>query len=197
MTAHETQELAALYSLGSLDPAEMRSVQSSLKSGDAALDADIALFQDVTCILGMAVDPVRPDPSLRNRLFDRIRPAAPKAGLPAGLAALARANEMPWKVTPFAGIRQKRLFTNSSDGTTVWLVNMDAGAFYPPHHHTSFEHTYVVAGDIAFDGYSLHAGEYQAALPDTDHDKPITTKNGCTVLIINNAKDEIFAMPAH
>jgi anti-sigma factor ChrR (cupin superfamily) len=72
---------------------------------------------------------------------------------------------------------------------------MAPGSFYPPHHHTSIEHTFVIEGDIVFDGYTLEAGEYQAALPDTDHDKPITTKNGCTVLIINNANDEVFAMP--
>ena len=204
MTAQETQELAALYSLGTLDAGEVEAVQHQLRAGDLDLDTEIYAFQTVTGALGAAVAPVRPPVGLRGRLFERIgrhsdAPAAvkkPKSDLPAGLAALAHANQMPWKATPFPGIRQKRLFTNTSDGTTVWLVSMDAGSFYPPHHHTSIEHTYVISGDIVFDGYNLIAGEYQAALPHTDHDKPITTKNGCTVLIINNAKDEVFAMPA-
>jgi putative transcriptional regulator len=203
MTALETQELAALSALGLLDPGEARTLQQRLRAGDAELEAEIASFHAVTGALAEVGPAKRPPPGLRGRLFERIaRPDAPvvmkkpKPELPAGLAALARANEMPWKATPFPGIRQKRLYTNTSDGTTVWLVNMDAGAFYPPHHHTSIEHTYVVAGDIVFDGYSLVAGEYQAALPQTDHDKPITTKYGCTVLIINNANDEVFAMPS-
>ena len=201
MMATETQDLAALYALGILDPAERDAVQHQLRSGEAGLDAEIESFQFVTGALGTVIAPLAPPAQLRARLFDRIaaKPAADsrvnKPALPEGLAALAHANEMPWKPTPFPGIRQKRLFTNTSDGTTVWLVNMDAGSFYPPHHHTSIEHTYVVSGDIAFDGYTLVAGEYQAALPHTDHEKPITTKNGCTVLIINNAKDEVFAMP--
>ena len=202
MTAQNTQEMAALYSLGMLETSEIEAVQHLLRSGDTGLDADIQAFQTVTGALGSIVPATQPPASLRSRLFDRIgKPSdapvkKPKPALPAGLAALAHANDMPWRPTAFPGIRQKRLFTNTSDGTTVWLVNMDAGSFYPPHHHTSIEHTFVVSGDIVFDGYSLVAGEYQAALPDTDHDKPITTKNGCTVLIINNANDEVFAMPS-
>ena len=201
MTAPETLELAALYSLGILDVSEVESVQKRLRTGDLELDVEIQSFQCVTGALGTVLPAVQPPAALRGRLFERIGKSdapvslkKPKPDLPAGLAALAHANEMPWKATPFPGIRQKRLFINTSDGTTVWLVNMDAGAFYPPHHHTSIEHTYVIAGDIVFDGYSLVAGEYQAALPHTDHDKPITTKTGCTVLIINNAKDEVFGM---
>ena len=199
MTGQETQELASLYALGALDPAERDAATVRIRAGDLELDAEILSFQSITGILGAAVTPVAPPSSLRARLFDRIaaKPAdsLAKPSLPQGLAALSRANDMPWKPTPFPGIRSKRLFTNTSDGTTVWLLSMDPGSVYPPHHHTSIEHTYVVSGDIAFEGYSLFAGEYQAALPLSDHDKPITTKNGCTVLIINNAKDEIFAMP--
>ena len=201
MTAEERQEIAALSALDLLEPDE---AQRARQEGDATLESDIASFRAVTGLLSEIVPAIQPPPGLRARLLDRIEktaaapataPKQPK-GLPSGLAALARANEMPWRATPYPGIRQKRLYTNTSDGTTVWLVNMDPGAFYPPHHHTTIEHTYVVAGDVVFDGYSLAAGEYQAALPQTDHDKPITTKNGCTVLIINNAKDEIFAMPS-
>ena len=148
----------------------------------------------VTGALGLTAAPVVPPQGLRQRLMDSIAPKFDrKATLPEGLAALARANEMPWKPTPFPGIRRKRLFTNTSDGMTVWLVNMDPGAVYPPHSHTSIEHTFVVQGDIIFEGYSLVAGEYQAALPgDNVHDKPITTKGGCMVLLINNAQDEVF-----
>lgn len=193
MTVNQNQELAALYSLGALESAEIDAVQLRLRSGDPALDSEIQAFQKVTGVLNAAVAPVPPPIRLRTRLFERITAPKPDTKLPEGLAALARANDMPWKPTPFPGIRSKRLFTNTSDGTTVWLVNMDPGSVYPPHHHTSLEHTFVVSGDIAFDGYSLHGGEYQAALPHTDHDKPITTQNGCTVLIINNAHDEIFA----
>jgi len=203
MTALETQDLAVLSALGLLEGDEALTVQRRLRAGDSELEAEIASFHVVTGALGEAVMPVGPAAGLRDRLFEGIgKPDTPvtrkraKQDLPAGLAALARANEMSWKPTPFPGIRQKRLYANTSDGTTVWLVNMDPGAFYPPHHHTSIEHTYVVSGDIVFDGYTLVAGEYQAALPHSDHDKPITTKNGCTVLIINNANDEVFAMPS-
>ena len=197
MMGPDTNEMAALYALGVLDADETRRIEQRRRSGDSELETEIESFQHVVGAIGASIPSVRPDERLRGRMFDRIRrPDSPgSAGLPAGLAALARANEMPWKRTPFAGIRQKRLYTNTSDGTTVWLVQMEAGSFYPPHHHTSIEHTYVISGDIVFDGYVLVAGEYQAALPDTNHDKPITTNNGCTVLIINNAKDEIFAMP--
>lgn len=195
-------DLAASSALGILDDRERRQFDEALRApgSDPRLHQDLESFHSVVGLLGTAVKPVAPPSGLRRRLLDRIAPppagpqlTAQPAGLPAGLAALARANDMPWKPTPFAGIRSKRLFTNSSDGTTVWLVNMAPGSFYPPHHHTAIEHTFVVEGDIVFDGYSLSAGEYQAALPDSDHDKPITTRNGCTVLIINNAHDEVFA----
>jgi putative transcriptional regulator len=198
MTAMETQELAALSALGLLDATDAAELEQRIRSGDPDLEAELASFHAVTGALGQAVPLADPAPELRARLLERIaKPDAPvrRSPLPEGLAALARANEMPWKATPFPGIRQKRLYTNTSDGTTVWLVNMDPGAFYPPHHHSSIEHTFVVSGDIVFDGYSLSAGEYQAALPHTDHHKPITTRNGCTVLIINNANDQVFAMP--
>jgi hypothetical protein len=197
MSRPEIQDLSALEALGLLDPEEARAFRLGLHA-DAALQTDLNGFQFVAGALGLGVPPVAPPPELKQRLMNSIA-ASPEAKsdspakLPEGLAALARANEMPWKPTPFPGIRSKRLYTNNSDGTTVWLVNMAPGSVYPPHSHTAIEHTFVVEGDIVFDGYSLCAGEYQAALPGKDHDKPITTKGGCTVLIINNAHDEVFA----
>ena len=200
MISSEVQEIAALDALGLLDPEDAKALRLKVKAGDAALQSEIIGFQSVTGALGLAVATVPPAQGLKHRLMNSISNGAgaksdTRAKLPEGLAALSRANDMPWKATPFPGIRSKRLYTNNSDGTTVWLVNMAPGSVYPPHSHTTIEHTFVVEGDIAFDGYSLFAGEYQAALPGTDHDRPITTKGGCTVLIINNANDEIFALP--
>jgi anti-sigma factor ChrR (cupin superfamily) len=196
----ELEELSALYAFEVLDPDETEVVRQRVKSSNGTLDAEVEGYHHVTGALGLVVTPVDPPASLRERLMKSLaretRAKADARVLPEGLAALARANDMPWKASPFPGIRRKRLFHNTSDGTTVWLVNMDSGSFYPPHSHSAIEHTFVLQGDIVFDGYSLSAGEYQAALPGKDHEKPITTKGGCTVLIINNANDEVFAMPA-
>jgi anti-sigma factor ChrR (cupin superfamily) len=69
---------------------------------------------------------------------------------------------------------------------------MAPGAIYPPHRHFGLEHCYVLEGDLVFDDYTLHAGDYEIASAATEHSL-VTTQHGCLLLIMNNRGDQLVA----
>lgn len=115
-----------------------------------------------------------------------------RIGRPPVAAALVRANEGEWKPTPFPGVTVKRLFVDSESGNVTSLVRMTAGSVYPPHRHFGLEHSFVLEGDAIFDDHTLYAGDFEVAACSTDH-SPITTRNGCLVLVVNNQRDQVLA----
>jgi hypothetical protein len=50
----------------------------------------------------------------------------------------------------------------------------------------------MLEGDLAFRDHTLHAGDYEVSVPSSDH-SPVTTNNGCLVLIMHNHNDQILA----
>lgn len=77
-------------------------------------------------------------------------------------------------------------------GNVTQLVRLAPGAKYPPHRHAGLEHCYVLEGDLVSDVHTIYAGDYEINSPHTDH-LPVSSKNGCLLLIINNQRDTLLA----
>jgi hypothetical protein len=178
----EIHELASLYSLGLLEPELAAGFERHLETGCSVCEFELRSFTETAAQIATAVDPVDPPPHLRERLLQRITPKP----------HVCRTDQMEWQPLPFPGISAKRLFMDPVSGNITTLVRMSPGSTYPAHHHAGLEHLYMLEGDLAFRDHTLYAGDYEVSVPTSDH-SPVTTKNGCLVLILHNQQDQLLA----
>lgn len=181
---HETandlvREMASLYVLGALSPAEAQDFERHLAEGCAVCRAEVDEFQETAGVLPLGFDLAPPPPRVREMLLERIQdPTFAPA------VHVARAGESGFQAAASPGVSIKQLFQNIPRGESTMLVRMQPGASYPPHHHADIEHCYVLEGDLHFaDGVVMRAGDYAAARKDSDHAVSFT-ENGCLLLII-------------
>jgi len=98
MAHDEQRELAALYALGALTPAERRAFEAHL-AGCAECTAEVKSLSAVTSALAQAVPQQDPPASLRARILGQVGGADPRAQpAPAGRRPLATAY-LPWLAT--------------------------------------------------------------------------------------------------
>jgi anti-sigma factor ChrR (cupin superfamily) len=174
-------ELAALHALGSLDTQESQQAAALLAS-DPDFATEVLAFQEVVASLADLLPLPAPPAAVRDKVL--------RQTLPNGLEALVKTGAVPWKVSPFQGVSAKRLFRDPA-GNITWLVKLDAGATYPRHRHSAYEHCLVLEGEVQFDEYTLRAGDYEVAGPDTDH-SAFRSERGAVLFIIANQHDEVF-----
>jgi len=182
--SEEIHELASLYSLGLLEPELAAGFEKHLETGCSVCEAELRSFTEAAAQIAQTVDQVAPPEHLREKLLQRIAPAPERV--------ICRTDELEWHPLPFPGISAKRLFMDPVSGSITTLVRMSPGSSYPAHHHAGVEHLYMLEGDLAFRDHTLHAGDYEVSVPSSDH-SPVTTKNGCLVLIMHNHNDQILA----
>lgn len=182
MAADEIHELASLYSLGLLEPELAAACEKHLESGCAVCEAELRSFTDAAAQIAESVHQVTPPPNLREKLLKRIAPER----------VICRTEELEWRPLPFPGITAKRLFMDPVSGNITTLVRMSPGSTYPAHNHAGVEHLYMLEGDLAFRDHTLYAGDYEVSEPASDH-SPVTTKNGCLVLILHHQQDRLYA----
>lgn len=101
MNCETTDELAAAYALGAVDPAEERTISAHLVSC-AEPHAEARALVDAAAAVPLQLEPVRPDPMLRARLMATVaataqdhRPAAAPALLREA-ASESRTVRRPW-----------------------------------------------------------------------------------------------------
>jgi anti-sigma factor ChrR (cupin superfamily) len=177
------QELAALYAIGALEPAEVADFETHLRQGCSYCESELRDFQAVATGLAASGEQHSPGDNVRRRLMARVDTAS-------GLTTL-RSDDESWKRTATEGIRVRRLFVNRERGTVSMLVKMTAGARFSGHRHAAVEECYVIEGDLHVGGTVLHAGDYQRAATDSFHDVQ-WTENGCTAFIITSLHNEMF-----
>ncbi len=97
MNCERTDELAAAYALGAVDPAEERAISAHL-AGCSKPHAEARALVDAAEAVPMQLEPVRPDPRLRARLMATVAATA-QDHRPAAAPAIRRepAPE-PWTV---------------------------------------------------------------------------------------------------
>lgn len=182
MTAHEHwSEQATLYGLGLLDEPDVASFEEHLAECDDCR-ADVQACREVAVEVALAAPGETPSARVREQLLRRTAPAH----------VLVRAHDGEWQQTPFPGVEFRQLFVDAATGNVTQLVRLAPGAKYPPHRHAGLEHCYVLEGDLVSDDHTIYAGDYEINSPDTDH-LPVSSKNGCLLLIINNQRDTLLA----
>jgi anti-sigma factor ChrR (cupin superfamily) len=184
MVNDEVHEMASLYTLGLLEPELAAGFERHLE-GCAVCESEVRGFTEATAQVLGAVKEAAPPDRLRQELLNRIG-GSPSAHL------VFRAGEGEWRDSAYPGLAVKQLFADPSTGNVTSLIRMKAGAIYPPHRHFGVEHCYVLEGDLLFDDHTLYAGDYEVAPESTDH-SPVSTRNGCLLLIMNNQGDQLLA----
>src|SRR4249920_3370926 len=102
-----TLELAGLYVLGVLSDADAALVEAALATSREMRD-EVASYQEVVAALLLAGPAVRPNPSLRARLLDRVKQEREQFHF-------REASEGSWEEIG-DGVAQKRLFADADAG---------------------------------------------------------------------------------
>lgn len=164
-------ELAALYALGALDPAEAVAYEAHLAEGCRRCEAEVSAFVDVAGRLGHAAPQERPAPDVRDRLFARLR----------GDWTVVRSTQESWE-TAGPGMTIRALFRDPAARTVTVLGRLEPGASYPSDRGTDIEELYVLDGELAVAGEVLRAGDFCAAPCGISHAAG-ASEAGCVVLL--------------
>ena len=72
------------------------------------------------------------------------------------------------------------------------LVRIQPGGRYPAHRHHGAEQSWVIEGSCRIGSVSIRAGDFAVAAAGTVHDV-LESDEGCVLLIVSSARDEILA----
>lgn len=142
---------------------------------------DEAMKRDLDQALLEAVTPVLPPPSLRAKIFDRIRQEAP------GQHLITVPKEHGWRVL-IPGVEVKVLHVDTAAGTKSFLLRARPGVTLPPHGHHGDEECQVLEGSFSFGDVTLYAGDYQLARKGAHH-PTASTKTGVLVYLRSSIHD--------
>ncbi len=65
------------------------------------------------------------------------------------------------------------------------MLEMAPGSSLPDHEHAGIEEVFMVSGDLAIAGTTLHAGDYIRIDEGAEHGVPVTP-SGCVCIVISN-----------
>lgn len=78
-------------------------------------------------------------------------------------------NALPWRDTPCAGVRWKKLEYEPESGRSAVLLRFEPGAAYLPHRHPGGEEYLVLEGTLEDGGRSWGAGTWVRHPPGSAH----------------------------
>jgi anti-sigma factor ChrR (cupin superfamily) len=203
--SEETQALAALYALGSLDGDEKTRFEQHLRDGCTVCEQEVRKLSGVVEELSLSAPPAEPSSGTRERLLASLDREAGSPARSTSLSTLmpqgvllrepglliARPSDMSWEeVVP--GIRRKLLFVDEERHYNTALVRVEAGTRYPSHRHADVEELMVLEGDLNVHGVSMRAGDYCRAEPDTVHQETFS-ESGCLLLLLTSERDQVYA----
>ena len=202
----DASELAALYLSGAMTGEEREAFESRLASGDVQCSAELRRLQDAAGALLQDVAPVSPPAAVRDRLMRAIeskaameQPESKASQIWRGWGTTTdspfftlRAADGEWQETGVAGVQVRQLFVDRPNNRMTAMFRMAAGTEYPEHTHDGPEECYVLQGDLHVgDDFVMHAGDYQRALPGSEHGRQ-WTKSGCLLLVTCSLSDEMM-----
>jgi anti-sigma factor ChrR (cupin superfamily) len=179
MPTTDLVELAALDAAGALDEAAQRELHARVAAAPEAERAAVAQVYELAAQITLEQAAEEPPPGTRERLMYRINSSK--------LYSL-RAGEGSWHPGPVPGTRVKLLSIDRMRNSATLLMRVDAGARYPPHHHTGGEDCYVISGEIILAGQRLRAGDFHRAEADSEHGV-LASDTGAEVLLVVSASD--------
>ena len=88
---------------------------------------------------------------------------------------------LPWRDTPCAGVRWKKLEFEAASGRSAVLLRFEPGAAYLPHRHPAGEEYLVLEGSLEDGGRTYGAGTYVHHPPGSAH-RP-SSRAGCLLFV--------------
>lgn len=204
--AADAAELAALYLSGAMTGEERDAFESRLAAGDAGCASELRRLQDAAGALLQDVATVAPPAAVRERVMRAIDGDSSPSSRSAAVSQIwrgwdtttdspfftLRAAEGEWQETGVAGVQVRQLFVDRPGNRMTAMFRMAAGTEYPEHVHDGPEECYVLQGDLHVgDDFVMHAGDYQRALPGSEHGRQ-WTKSGCLLLVTCSLSDEMM-----
>ena len=188
----DLREELALYVFGLLDAEETRGIERHLKSGCPVCFEEWKALASTAAELPKALDRIRPEPSLKDRLMARIA-AAPAGGFeePEPGVFVLRGGRGRWRKAPWPGVTFQQLYVDQKTGNATSLLKLEPGAQYPAHHHAGVEQCWVIEGKVRIGAIEVEAGDFEYAAAQTDHGI-VQSDTGCLLLIIASQNDELF-----
>lgn len=219
MTDHDRlSELCAGHVLGSLDAEDRERLQRHLEDDGPRCVEEIAKARDAVLALGQSCGSEEPDPSVREKLLERIRRTAQddeggqdnehgreqddedsvteqpwrdwqSDSAPSTDMFFLAKGEGQWEPTTVEGVTVRRLFVDVANNRMTAMFRMAPGTAYVPHVHAGYEECYVLEGDLKVGDTVMTAGDYQRAAEGSVHGVQ-STENGCLLLISSSLSDE-------
>src|SRR4051794_3813822 len=124
----DIEEQAALFALGALEPEAAKRFKERLNSGCPLCLSEVGECQNVLSGLSLTAAPVSPPPRLRSRLMERIEGMAKGESAAPQQGKVVRADEAPWKGSPFPGVEMRFLHERKT-----MLVRMGPNTRIPAH----------------------------------------------------------------
>jgi anti-sigma factor ChrR (cupin superfamily) len=195
MISGQQEELASLYAVGALTPAEQQAFEAEL-SGNAELQSFTRSLQSVTAAYACATSPVALPPGLKEKVLRRIEEteaATSASPLPTmGLRFALAAGESGWKQLPMPGASIKLLSLERDRGYAVLLGKLEPGARYPAHLNAGPEDFYILTGDLVVGSRKLVAGDFHHADAGSRHEENYSVE-GCTLIAVLTTSDPLVA----
>ena len=194
----DPDDLAATYVAGGMSDVERAEFEGHLDEGCPACAAALNSWDDLVGAVFSVVEPLAPDPAVRQRLLERIdetaadddakaathpdsaKPRKPPVE-PLDLFVL-RADEGDWKRAGIEGIQVRVLYVDREQRRYTTLVRMEPGAVYEEHTHRGAEECFVLEGDLHVGELVLRRGDYQRT-PAGFRQAVQTTQHGCLLLL--------------
>ena len=88
---------------------------------------------------------------------------------------------LPWRESPYVGVRWKKLFFDADSGRSAVLLRFEPGAAYGAHRHPAGEEYLVLEGSLEDGGRSYGKGTYVRHAPGSVH-RP-TSSEGCLLFV--------------
>lgn len=101
---------------------------------------------------------------------------------------------LPWRATPHAGVRWKKLHFDADTGRSSVLLSFAPGASYGAHRHPAGEQYLVLEGSLEDGGQSYGAGTFVRHPAGSVH-RP-SSREGCLLFVSLEAPIEPAGGPA-
>lgn len=95
---------------------------------------------------------------------------------------------LPWRDTPHAGVRWKKLAFDPATGRSAVLLRFEPGAAYGAHRHPAGERYLVLEGSLEDGGRTWGAGSFVSHPPGSAH-RP-SSRAGCLLFVTLDAPIE-------
>jgi putative transcriptional regulator len=189
----DVRELLPLYALGILESDEVRVVERAV-AADAALAAELAVYQQTADAIGSAIQPVAPSPDVKQRLLASVGGGRFEA-FSARLAALFdvtidRARELlglierpaSWVPQIIPGISLVHFDGGpAAAAADCGFIRLAPGATFPPHTHLGEEIVTILSGQVrdVTNDRLLGPGDDYVQLEGTQHYKVCVGDEDC------------------